>query len=204
MYPTPVPGKLHPGPEYVPYFYASGRASWYDLPAKNAPRQDHYVAAAGYDFTSDLTGRRSHFAPQSVEDVIQRGYFAIPNSDPETALISDKKHTSWLGLDDVIGQIKRRYEIYQENMYQIELGKCYTRNSVLAVIAHRGNVAMNAREAYSLTKNVNELYEQQRDERVRLWQDVSKLRQLLPENAQSYLSAYRKLSILDDTRGDAL
>lgn len=203
MYPNPLPGQPHLGPEYMPYFYASGRFSWYDLPGKSAPGRDDLVPAAGYDFTSDLTRRRSHFVPQSVEDVIQRGYFAIPRSDPETALISDRKHTSWLGLDDVIGQIQRRYEIYRENMDQIERAKCYTHSSLLAVIAHRGNVDMNGREAYSLTKNVNELYEQQRDERVRLWQDVSKLRLLLPENAQNYLSSYRKLSILEDTRDDA-
>jgi hypothetical protein len=187
----------------MPYFYASGRFSWYDLPGKSAPGRDDLVPAAGYDFTSDLTRRRSHFVPQSVEDVIRRGYLAIPRSDPETALISDRKHTSWLGLDDMIGQIQRRYEIYRENMDQIERAKCYTHSSLLAVIAHRGNVDMNGREAYSLTKNVNQLYEQQRDERVRLWQDVSKLRLLLPENAQNYLSSYRKLSILDDTRDDA-
>jgi hypothetical protein len=203
MYPTHTPGRVHLGPEYLPYFYASGRFSWHDLPGTGAARPDHSASPARYDFTSDLTDRRGHFAP-SVEDVIRRGYFAVPNSDPETALIPDKKHTSWLGLDDVIGQIKRRYEIYRDHMYQIELGKCYTKNSMLAVIAHRGNVAVNSREAYSLTKNINELYEQQRDERVRLWQDVSKLRQLLPEHAQSYLASYRKLAILEDTRGDPL
>ena len=145
----------------------------------------------------------SHLVPQSVEDVIRSGYLAIPPSDPETALISDRLSTAWLGLDDIISQIKRRYEIYQQNVYEIELGKCSTENSVLAVIASRGNVALNGREAYSLTKNLNELYEQQRLERVRLWQDVSKLKLLLPENAQSYLSAYRKLSILGDDGGDA-
>lgn len=187
----------------MPYFYASGRFSLYDLPGKNLPGRDHSAPAASYDFTSDLTQRQNRFAPQSVEDVIQRGYFAAPRSDPETALISDRRHTSWLGLDDVIGQIRRRHEIYRENMYQIERAKCYTHSSMLTVIAHRGNVDVNSREAYSLTKNVNELYEQQRDERVRLWQDVSKLRQLLPENAQNYLSAYRKVSILEDDQGDA-
>lgn len=202
MYPDSLPGRPHLGPEYMPYFYASGRFSSYDLPGKNTPGRDHSAPATSYDFTSDLTQRRDHFAPQSVEDVIRRGYFAIPRSDPETALISDRKHTSWLGLDDVIGQIQRRYEIYRENIYQIELAKCSTHNSMLAVIAHRGNVDVNSREAYSLTKNINELYEQQRDERVRLWQDVSKLRQSLPENAQNYLSAYRKFSILENTQGD--
>ena len=50
---------------------------------------------------------------------------------------------------------------------------------------------------------MNELYQEQRAERIDLWRDVSKLRLELPEVAQSYLSAYRKVSILEDTKGDA-
>ena len=58
---------------------------------------------------------------------------------------------------------------------------------------------------YSLTKSLRELYEQQRDERVALWQDVSKLKQAVPEQAQQYLTAYRKVSILEDeSAGDGL
>ena len=62
---------------------------------------------------------------------------------------------------------------------------------------------MSSREAYSLNKSLRELYEQQRDERVRLWQDISRLKQSLPEQAQQYLAAYRKVSILEDDRGDS-
>jgi len=40
------------------------------------------------------------------------------------AFISDKKHTARPGLDDVIWQIRRRYEVYQRNTYEIELAKC--------------------------------------------------------------------------------
>jgi hypothetical protein len=50
----------------------------------------------------------------------------------------------------------------------------------------------NSKEVYGLNKTLQKLYMQQMDERVRLWQDVSRLRLTLPESAQSYLSAYRK------------
>jgi hypothetical protein len=53
-----------------------------------------------------------------------------------------------------------------------------------------------------VNKRLDELYSDQRDERVNLWRDVSRLRIQLPENAQQYLSAYRKVAILEDTKGD--
>ena len=119
---------------------------------------DASASYARYDFTSDLTQKAHWPRHQTVEDVILRGYFAIPEAEPEMALISDRQETSRLGLSDIISQIRRRYEIY----------------------------------------------EQQRKERVALWQDVSRLRQSLPEQAQGYLSQYRKLSILNESEGDDL
>ncbi len=104
----------------------------------------------------------------------------------------------------MISQIRQRQEIYKNNIYQINLGICYTISSQLAVESSRGGVAMNSKEAYGLNKNISEFYQQQRDERTRLWADVSKLKLLLPEQAQSYLSSYRKMSILEDIKGDDL
>jgi hypothetical protein len=102
MYPNQTIGKPHLGPEYVPYFYASGRFVSYDLPRAGAPLEAGFVPTGSYDFTSDLIQRRVYPAGQTVDQVIRRGYLAIPKSDPETAIISDKKSTSRLGLDDVI------------------------------------------------------------------------------------------------------
>ncbi len=189
---------------YVPYFYQSGGFLAYGKPDKRGPRTPTSDSSLRYDFTSDLTHRTAWPRHQTVEDVILRGYFAIPEAEPELALISDRQETSRLGLSDIISQIRRRYEIYEQNIYQIELGKCYTISSQMAVEADRGGVAMNSREAYSLNKCIGELYEQQRKERVELWQDVSRLRQSLPEQAQGYLSQYRKLSILKGDGGDDL
>jgi len=186
---------------YVPYFYQSGKFLLYEVP-HIAPKSAYFGTSAGYDFTSDIVPNSARTRGPTVEDIIKNGYFPIPESEPETAIISDKKQTSGLGLGDIISQIRQRYEIYERNNYQIELGKCYTLSSMFAVQAENGGVRLSGREAYSLNKSLRELYEQQRDERSRLWQDISRLKQSLPEQAQQYLAAYRKVSILEDDKGD--
>jgi len=189
---------------YTPYFYQSGKFLAYEIPQRE-PKSTYFGISGGYDFTSDIVPKNNWPRQTTVEDIINSGYFPIPKSEPETAIISDKKQTSGLGLSDIISQVRKRYQIYESNIYQIEMGKCYTLNSMFYIEAMRGGLPQNSREAYSLTKSLRELYEQQRDERVALWQDVSKLKQALPEQAQQYLTAYRKVSILeDDSKGDGL
>ena len=203
MDPIRIAGKPNFGPEYVPYFYASGRFVSYDLPRVHTPLEARFVPESHYDSTSDLFQKRAYPVPQTVDQVIRRGYLAIPKSDPETAIIHDKKDTSRLGLDDVIGQIRRRYELYEKNIYEIEIGKCYAVSSAHAIESARGGIVLNSKEMYGLNKSISEFYQQQRNERVNLWRDVSRLRLQFPENAQQYLSAYRKVSILEDDKGDA-
>lgn len=202
MYETDLANGPVFGGAYVPYFYQSGKFLLYDIPHRGS-KSGYFGASAGYDFTSDIVPKSDRLRGPTVEDVINNGYFPIPRSEPETAIISDKKHTASLGLGDIISQVRQRYEIYDRNIYQIELGKCYTISSQFAVESSRGGVRTSSREAYSLNKSLRELYEQQRDERVRLWQDISRLKQSLPEQAQQYLAAYRKVSILQDDRGDS-
>jgi hypothetical protein len=188
---------------YMPYFYQSGKFLLYDI-SHIGSKSSYFGTSTGYDFTSDIVPKSNRSRGQTVEDIVRNGYFAIPESESETAIISDKKQTSALGLGDIINQVRQRYEIYEKNIYQIELGKCYTISSQLAVESSRGGVCMNSKEAYSLNKNLQELYEQQRNERTKLWQDISRLKLALPEQAQQYLSAYRKVSILEGSEGDGL
>jgi hypothetical protein len=202
MDPNQTLGRPHFGPGYVPYFYAAGRFTSHDLPRAHAPLEVRFVPAASYDFTSDLVQRRDYPRAQTVEQVIRSGYLAIPESEPETALISDKKHTARFGLDDVIGQIRKRYEVYEQNLYELELSKCEAINCLFRHEGYHG--PPDSKVEYSVSKRMNELYMEQRAERVNLWRDVSRLRLQLPENAQQYLSAYRKVSILEDDRGDGL
>jgi len=187
--------------DYVPYFYESGLVHRYLASQSNALHSPTTPAAPTYDFTSDLTQKTRFYHPPTVEQIIASGYFAVPREDPVMALISDKKNTSWLGLDNIIGQVRSRYELYHRNIYELELAKCAAMNSVHDHEAHHGPA--DSRIEYSLNKRLDGLYRDQRDERLTLWQDISKLKLLLPENAQQYLAAYRKSSILEDSKGDA-
>ena len=184
---------------YMPYFYQSGKFMLYDI-SHRAPKSVFFSTSVGYDFTSDIVPKSSRPRGQTVEDIVRSGYFAIPKSDPETAIISDKKNTARIGLDDVIGQIRSRHELYQKNIYELELAKCAVINSLYRHEAYHGPA--DSRVEYSVGKRLDELYADQREERMNLWRDISKLRLILPENAQQYLSAYRKVSILEDDKGD--
>ena len=185
------------------YFYQSGKFLLYGIPHKTS-----YSAKFGkidlYDFTSDIVPKRNYPRQPTMEDIIRKGYFAVPKSEPEMALISDKNDTARLGLTDIISQVRNRYLIYEQNMYQIEMGKCYAVSSQFGIESARGGVRASSREAYSLTKKINEFYQQQCEERRSLWADISKLKLTLPDKAQSYLSSYRKLAILEDSAGDEL
>ena len=158
--------------------------------------------SGAYDFSSDIGQGAGFYKPQTVEQVVQRGYLAVPQTEPETASITDKQHTFWQGLDDIIRQVRSRHEIYDKHIYSIEQGKCYAMNTLYEAQAYRGGVPADSKERYSLTKRLQELYQLQREERTSLWQDVSRLKQQLPETAQQYLSAHRKVSILNDENGD--
>ncbi|MGD8501349.1 MAG: hypothetical protein PVJ86_11925, partial [Phycisphaerales bacterium] len=115
--------------DYVVYFYQSGRFESYLQHQKNAFAKLNYGPLVLYDFSSDLSGKPTWPVQQTVEDVIRNGYFSVPKSEPETAIISDRKHTAWLGLDDVVGQIRHRYEVYERNIDDLEVAKCAVINT---------------------------------------------------------------------------
>jgi len=184
---------------YIPYFYQPGLFHY--LPPKKKVLADlNNGPSVGYDFSSDITQKIGFPKQPSVEQIIAHGYFGIPKSDPVAAIISDKKNTFWMGLDDIISQIRQRYQVYHRNLYDLELSKCAVINSLYEHQAWHGPTP--SKVEYSANKRLDRLYAQQREERVNLWQDISRLRQSLPESAQDYLSAYRKVSILKDTKGD--
>ena len=187
---------------YVIYFYESGLSKQYQQRQKDLLAGLHYGPPASYDFSSDLIGKRAWPKLQTVEDVVRNGYLSIPRSEPETAIISDKKNTAWLGLDDVISQIRNRYEVYETNIYELESSKCAAINCLHEHVAYHG--PSDSKVEYAVSKRLDGLYSEQREERVNLWRDVSKLRLLLPEQSQQYLAAYRKVSILEDDKGDQL
>lgn len=185
---------------YVIYFYESGLSKQYRQRQKDLLAGLNYGPAGSYDFSSDLSARRTFAVPQTVEDIVSNGYLSIQKSEPETAIISDRKNTSWLGLDDIIGQVRNRFEVYERNNDELEISKCAAINCLFEHEAHHG--PPTSKVEYSVQKRLDGLYSEQREERVNLWRDISRLRLLLPEQAQNYLSAYRKVSILEDKKGD--
>ena len=185
---------------YVIYFYESGLSKQYRQRQKDLLAGLNYGSTGSYDFSSDLSVRQSWPAPQTVEQIVSNGYLSIPKSEPETAIISDRKNTSWLGLDDLIGQIRNRYKVYENNIYELEKAKCTAINCLFEHQAYHGPT--DTKVEYSVNKRLDGLYSEQREERTNLWRDISRIKILLPEQAQNYLSAYRKVSILEDKKGD--
>jgi len=186
-----------PGPTYVPYFYESGLHRLYLQSPSRGPKNQQSVPHGVYDFSSDPHPWAAFPGPQTVEQVISKGYFSVPDGDPEEAIITDKQHTSWLGLDDIVGQIRHRQQLYEQNVNELDQGVCEAHNAMFRQEGDQGAPA-DSRQQYAADKRIQDLYEQRRMERVGLWKDISLLRQNLPESAQQYLSAYRKAAILND------
>lgn len=178
---------------YVPRRYADQWYGLYGHPSRARPAQSERLHPT--DFFDARTGAWARDGPQTVEDVITRGYLSVPYAVPETAAIDDKRTTAWLGLEDSIHQIRQRHGLYRHNCYDLELAKCAAANDLHAQVADQGQPA-NEHQRESLAKRLQECYGEQRAERITLWRDVSRLRTGIPESAQLYLSAHRKLSIL--------
>lgn len=202
MFPNPILNRPAVERGYVPYFYERGLHYAYPIDGRRVPGRRPEWAPAAYDFASPDAPFYPVERRQTVEEIIQHRYFAVPAADPTTALISDKAQTSWLGLDDVISQVRRRYEIHERILYQIEMCKSAAVNAIYQHEAYRGPGSADSKQHYAKHKEIQKLYEQQREEQVNLWKDVSRLRGLLPENAQMYLSAHRKLAVLKSIPGE--
>ncbi len=188
---------------YVPYFYQRGLHYLYSLTASAAAYSPSPARPPGSEPSEWAAFSRAVDRTQTVEQIIQNGYFSIPASDPITAMIADQRNTSRMGLDDVISQIRGRYELYAQSIEQIQLAKCAAINGIYLHEAYCGPGSASSKQQYGKHKTIQKLYEQHRNERTSLWKDVSRLRLLLPETAQQYLSAHRKASVLASDPGDA-
>ena len=172
----------------------------YDTPCYTVPTGRYQVPTRSPNPPSPAPHRQHRQDTQTIAHIVAQGYFSIPNNDPVTAIVSDKKDVTWLGLDDVISQLRRRYEIYERTFYELELAKCAATNALHDWKAERGQPS--DRQLDSLQRTLQGLYLQQREERLHLWKDISRLRQVFPEWAQQYLAAVRKVDLLEDARGD--
>jgi hypothetical protein len=185
-------------PEHRPsnyYLYKRARPYMYA-----PPRTAYSTAAHRYsesDFFSSAIRPSIDRGPQTVEDLLEQGYFAAPAREAETAMLLDRQDTSWLALDDVLTQIRQRHDIYRQNMLELEWAKCYAFNE----LARTGWPTSDEQHAL-YQRRLQDLQAEQRLERVRCWSDVSRLRELIPPSAQQYLSSLRKTQILGLDGGD--
>lgn len=169
--------------------------------APRAPPPDDRDVPASPDSGAPTRPRYDFSSEQTVEDVIARGYLAIPTGDPVTAVLGDRRHTAWLGLDDAIRMIRARQDAYHHNMDGILYATAAATNALHTWEAERG--WPSDRQLDNTHKTLQNLYAQEREERVSLWRDVARVRATLPEVVQGYLAAHRKLVLLDGVDGDA-
>lgn len=181
----------------VHYHYQYGRHQQYGrLPAETRYGVRPYWHAQP-SFSTPPPQPTIDAGPQTVEDLIQEGFFAAPDRAPEIAGLYDRHQVGWMALDDVLNQIRDRQEVYRRNVLDIQWAQCYAFNE----LARHGQPAPD--EAYvAYDRRMQDLRADQRAERVALWRDVARIRERVPESAQQYLSALRKLQILDDHEGD--
>jgi hypothetical protein len=185
------------GPSHPSYYYSYRRARSYERPLRVVRYLNDQYTNKDARVSTPTLGPDD--GPQTVEDLIEQGYFAVPKREAESAVLLDRQDTSWLALDGVLAQVRDRHEIYRKNMLEIEWGKCYAFNE----LARQGWPAPAEQHAI-YQKRLHELHADQRAERIRFWLDVSRLRQLIPPSAQQYLSSVRKTAILGLDRGDPL
>ena len=182
----------------IGYHYSYGRTLLYGVSPRARIYEPLPTSVPKRYFSPGKALARLDDGPQTVEQLIEQGYFAAPPGEPETSILYDKKHTSWLGLDDILTQARQRRDIYEKNMLEIEWAKCYAFNELA-----RGSWPASEEKYAMYERRLQELHRDQRAERVTLWRDESRLRQELPESAQQYLSASRKIDIIADMDGDA-
>jgi len=183
----------------IGYHYSYGRKQLYGVSSRARIYEPLPTSVPERYFSQGKVLARLDDGPQTVEQLVEQGYFAAPTAESETAILHDRKATSWLGLDDILTQVRHRRDIYRKNMLEIEWAKCYAFNELA-----RGS-ALPSEEKYAIyEQRLQDLHRDQRAERVTLWRDESRLRQQLPESAQQYLSASRKIDIIGDMDGGVL
>jgi len=186
--------------KYVSHIYRYEHPFRYQMREKVSPNYP-IISNSGYHFLSDNYSCVNPEQPQTVEQIVEKGYFAVPPGDSITAVVSDKKHSSRIGLDDLIGQIRQRYQIYDQNIYELKQSECSALNVFHRHVCWYDGIGGTDRQYYSLNKRLQTIYQMKRDERVRLWQDISRLKEKVSGKILDYLAAYRKMAVLDDDGG---
>ncbi len=168
------------------------RPGFYELPLVPP-----YLVDAQGDTKTIPTPNTPNGKRQSINEIIKDGELALQKTEPTLALLTDRQHTTWLGLDDLIDQLRSRFTLHRQTIAGIEYAKVAATNEFYALGLQNG--PPNVPQVFALHDRLQSFYQEGREEKVRFWRDVSRLRQVMPEAVQLYLSAYRKAAIL---RGD--
>jgi hypothetical protein len=186
-------------PDEPRYSYLSTALAVYQ-PAPYAVPPARYLGYPTEPFcTPAPEDRRYAGLHPTIDTLIATGSFAIPPADPVAALFSDRRYTTRLSLTDALSQIRQRYELYRLNMSDLEQAKLTACNSRRSGFDPPG---WKPEDDPELVQSLEALSQMQRQERIGLWQDISRLRTSLPETIQQYLGASRKMDLLNDTWGD--
>jgi len=141
--------------------------------------------------------RRQGDPRQSVDELIGDGRLMIPLGDSVTAMLTDRLHADWLNVDDTILQIQQRHSIYEQNVRELEQSRLSALNLMHSFPKFLERVSPT--DYQGVRRMLDDIDGQHRQERIQFWRDVSRLRQTLPETVQEYLSAYRKMQLLNSS-----
>jgi hypothetical protein len=137
----------------------------------------------------------------SLERILSDGRLSVPRAEPAEAMLIDRQRTQQLGLDDVITQIQWRYDLYRQHMDELQQTELTVLNAHHTWHDPWGIV--DDRRDPELRRELDSVEQQRRAERLSLWRDLSRLRQAVPDWAERYLSAYRKVQLVKDGGGYA-
>ena len=161
MFPYRLGTYVFPTNVYVPEVYRERTYHLYGHPSRVHRALSRSEPDTTYNFSTLRTTGRLDDGPQTVEQLIRQGYLSIPNSEPETAVISDRKSTSWMGLDNAIAQIRGRQQIYRANIDAIDQSMCDAVNELYGHEAAQGHTATDGQRR-TLAQRLQDLSEEKR------------------------------------------
>ncbi|MFN3166391.1 MAG: hypothetical protein ACE37H_04930 [Phycisphaeraceae bacterium] len=130
----------------------------------------------------------------SIETLL-RGVWQQPGPrDMVQGLFEDRLQTHTFELGDVLEQIKERVAIYRQHFDELEQAKVDTTN-----VRRRWTDPLDRFGTIAdpdLTRALQDIDAQQRQERLSCWKDLSNLRQRVPEHWRQYLAVAQHYQIL--------
>ncbi|MFW6061185.1 MAG: hypothetical protein ACOC93_00095 [Planctomycetota bacterium] len=165
----------------------------------SAPKPAVYVDQLTYGLEYAASGlpaeSRGRYAtsPVTVDYVLTYGRMARPHSDPMLAGLYDRKNISSMVLDDLIQQAHSRIELYRRHLSELDDQEIALRNASRRCLRPPG---WEPQDDPEILRDLQNIDDQRRRERLDFWRDMSRLRLMVPESAEAYLGASRRLAAL--------